>query len=426
MGGSIKAPYSFFNTGGPMKNKITAQLSAMMFLQFFVWGAWYVTVGNFMTANGMKDLTHWPYTMNAVAAIIAPFFLGLIADRYFNAERVMGVLHLIGGLAMLLLPFLTGNPTLFIVVILLYNICYMPTLGLTNSVAFQNITDQEKQFPLIRVFGTAGWIIAGLFISFVLGRFTGDALPDTTPMPLYTTGIASLLLGIYAFTLPKTPPQGAGNKVSVRSILGVEAFNQLKGRSFFVFLASSFLICIPLAVYYNFAPIYVMASGASNPAATMSLGQMSEVIFMLLMPLFFKRLGVKKMLLIGMAAWVLRYALFAMAAPAGVFWMIVIGIILHGICYDFFFVTGQIYVDKKSTPEIRSQAQGMLVLVTYGLGMFIGAQTAGRIFAGFLGSSDSLTPAQWQSFWWLPAAFAGVIMVLFAVFFKDDTAKSDV
>jgi len=401
----------------------------MMFLQFFVWGAWYVTIGIYMSHHGMNKLVHWPYTMNAVAAIAAPFFLGLIADRFFNAERVLGVLHLLGGVIMLLTPMFTTNPVLFIAMLLLYNLCYMPTLGLTNSVAFQNIEDQEKQFPLIRVFGTAGWIIAGLFISFILVRFTGidsvtskNILPETTRLPLYTTGIASILLGIYSFTLPKTPPQAAGQPFSARNILGVDAFNQLKSKPFFVFLTSSFLICIPLAAYYNFAPIFIEASGFKNPAATMTIGQMSEVIFMLLMPFFFARLGVKKMLLVGMGAWVLRYALFAVSAPASVVWMILTGIALHGICYDFFFVTGQIYVDKKSSPEIRSQAQGMLVLVTYGLGMFIGAQIAGWLFNRMVTTNTSSLLQQWQVFWWVPAGFAGVVMLIFGLLFHDKAA----
>lgn len=402
-----------------MKRGITAQLSAMMFLQFFIWGAWYTIIGIYMVNNGMEKLTHWPYTVNPIAAIVAPFFLGLIADRFFNAERVLGVLHLLGGVIMLLTPMFTANPVLFIIMLLLYNLCYMPTLGLTNSVSFQNIEDQEKQFPLIRVFGTIGWIVAGLFISFVLGRFTGGVKPETTALPLYATGIASIVLGIYSFTLPKTPPQAAGQEFSARNILGVDAFKQLKSKPFFVFLISSFLICIPLAAYYNFAPIFVEGSGFKNPAATMTIGQMSEVIFMLLMPFFFIRLGVKKMLIVGMGAWVLRYGLFALSAPASVTWMILFGIALHGICYDFFFVTGQIYVDKKSSPEIRSQAQGMLVLVTYGLGMFIGAQIAGNVYARFLGSETALNPSQWQNFWWLPVIFAGAVLVFFGLMFKD-------
>lgn len=406
---------------------ISARLSIMMFLQFFVWGAWYVTIGNYMTAMGMADLTHWPYTVNPIAAIVAPFFLGLVADRYFAAEKVLGVLHVLGGVVMLLTPATTGNPSLFIGMLLAYNLCYMPTLGLTNTLAFHNITDQEKQFPLIRVFGTIGWIAAGLFISFVLVGFAPEGMkPDETALPLYTTAVASVLLGLYSFSLPHTPPQGRGEPMSVRAILGIDAFQTLKGRPFFVFLASSFLLSIPLAAYYNFAPIFVNASGVENVAATLSLGQVSEVVFMLLMPFFFRRLGVKWMLLVGMGAWVLRYALFALAAPDGLFWMIAFGILLHGVCYDFFFVTGQIYVDKKSTAAIRGQAQGMLVLVTYGLGMFIGAQVAGNVFNTFLDGATTLDATEWASFWWIPALFAGVIMVLFGLLFNDKVDTSEV
>jgi nucleoside transporter len=415
-----------------MKNAIGARLSIMMFLQFFIWGAWYVTIGNYMAAHGMADLTHWPYTVNPVAAIIAPFFLGLVADRFFATEKVLGWLHLLGGVVMFTVPAATGSPTVFIGLLLLYNLCYMPTLGLANSLAFHNIDNQESQFPMIRVFGTIGWIVAGLFIGYVLGQFTGEELPDRTPLPLYATAAASLVLGLYSFTLPNTPPPAAGEKVSVQSIVGIDALRQLGSRSFYVFIACSFLICIPLAAYYNFAPIYaanaVYDQGTSNalvsllpnPSSLMSLGQMSEVAFMLLMPLLFARLGVKWMLAIGMGAWVLRYALFAMGAPESVFWMVAGGILLHGICYDFFFVTGQIYVDKKSSPKVRGQAQGFLVFVTYGLGMFIGAQVAGALFNGFLGEADALTMAGWHNFWLVPAGFALVVLLLFLAMFRND------
>jgi len=412
-------------------NSLASRLSVMMFLQFFVWGAWYTTVGNYMSAHGMAQLAYWPYTVNPIAAIVAPFFLGLIADRYFATERVLGALHLLGGVVMFLVPQATGASTLFIVLLLLYNLCYMPTLGLANSLAFHHIKAQERQFPLIRVFGTIGWIVAGLFIGFVLGRFSGDQLPDTTALPLYTTGIASILLGLYAFSLPHTPPPAAGQRVSVRSIVGLDALKQLGSRPFYVFIVSSLLICIPLSAYYAYAPIFarvgvydagtanVITKLLPNPSSLMTLGQMSEVIFMLLMPLFFLRLGVKWMLLVGMGAWVARYALFALGAPNTIFWMIAAGILLHGICYDFFFVTGQIYVDKKSTPAIRGQAQGMLVLVTYGVGMLIGAQVAGNLFNRFLGASTDLTLAQWQQFWWVPAGFAAVVLVAFGLLFHD-------
>lgn len=400
---------------------LNARLSLMMFLQFFVWGAWYTTVAVYMTSNGMGTLTHWPYTVNPVAAIVAPFFLGLVADRYFATEKVLGTLHILGGLVMLAVPSVSGNPTLFITLLLLYNLCYMPTLGLSNSLAFSHIRDAEKQFPLIRVFGTLGWIVAGLFVSFGLGRLVVGVLPEQTPGPLYTTAAISLLLGLYAFTLPHTPPRAAGQRVSIRSILGLDALATLGSRPFYVFIASSFLISVPLAAYYNFTQIFLGAAGVENIAATQTLGQMSEVIFMVLMPLFFARLGVKWMLVIGMGAWVLRYVLFAMAAPDAVLWLIVTGILLHGICYDFFFVTGQIYVDRKSTPAIRAQAQGFLVLATYGAGMLIGAQVAGYVYNRFLDGADALTLLQWQSFWYIPAGFAAVVMVGFALLFRDRT-----
>ncbi len=415
-----------------MQSAIGTRLSAMMFLQFFIWGAWYVTIGNYMAAQGMADLTHWPYTVNPVAAIIAPFFLGLVADRFFATERVLGTLHILGGLVMLTVPQATGSPLLFILLLLLYNLCYMPTLGLANSLAFHNIENQEKQFPLIRVFGTIGWIVAGLFIGFVLGQFSGGELPDRTPLPLYTAAVASLILGAYSFTLPHTPPPAAGEKVSFRSIVGVDAFRQLGSRAFYIFIACSILICIPLAAYYNFAPIFVanavydqnvsntVVELLPNPSSLMTLGQMSEAAFMVLMPLLFLRFGVKWMLAIGMAAWIFRYLLFALGAPDAVFWMVTAGILLHGICYDFFFVTGQIYVDKKSTPAVRGQAQGFFVLVTYGLGMFIGAQIAGALFNAFLGDAGVLTLARWQDFWLLPAGFALIVFLLFVFSFRDE------
>lgn len=373
-----------------------------------------------MTANGMENLTHWPFTVNPIAAIVAPFFIGLIADRFFSSEKVLGILHIVGGIVMFFTPQMTNTPTLFILMLLAYNLCYMPTISLVNSISFHNIDDQEKQFPVIRVFGTIGWIVAGLTVSFVLGRFVaGNMLPEATAMPLYMTAIASLLLGLYSFSLPHTPPSGAGQKVSVRSIIGVDALKKLGSRPFYVFLASSFLLCIPLSAYYNFTQIFLSATGFQNIAATQTIGQMSEIVFMLLMPFFFTRLGVKWMLSVGMLAWVLRYALFALGAPDQVTFMILLGIALHGICYDFFFVTGQIYVDKKATSDIRGQAQGLIVLVTYGVGMLIGAQVAGEVFNSFLGSNDALSLNQWYQFWWIPAIFAAAILTLFIFTFNE-------
>jgi nucleoside transporter len=401
----------------------SARLSLMMFLTFFVWGSWYTTIAVYMTEQGMGTLTHWPFTVNPIAAIVAPFFLGLVADRYFATERVLAVLHLLGGAILLATPSTSANPTLFILMLLAYNLCFMPTLGLSNSLAFHHITDQEKQFPRIRVWGTIGWIVAGLFISFALRAFV-DVRPEQTSLTLYTAGIASIVLGLYAFTLPHTPPRAAGQAVSVRSLVGLDALGQLGSRPFYVFVASSLLICIPLAAYYNFTQLFLEAARVENIAATQTLGQMSEMVFMFLMPFFFARLGVKWMLLVGMGAWVLRYALFALAAPDAVFWMIAIGILLHGICYDFFFVTGQIYVDKKSSPAIRGQAQGFLVFITYGVGMLIGAQVAGNVYNRYLAGAPSLTLERWHDFWWIPAAFAAAVMLFFALFFHDRVGRT--
>lgn len=409
-----------------MNKLLQTKLSLMMFLEFFIWGAWYSTVAVYMSVNGMENLTHWPFTVNPIAAIIAPFFVGFIADRYFATEKVLGFLHILGAVFMFLTPMAVNSPLVFILLLLAYNICYMPTMSLANSLSFHHIDDQEKDFPIIRVFGTIGWIVAGLVISFVLGYFLAEnVIPEETALPLYLTSAASLLLGLYSFTLPHTPPPAEGEKVSVRSIVGIDAIKKLGSKSFYVFLFSSFLICIPLAAYYNFTQIFLGDTGFSNIAATLTIGQMSEALFMVLIPAMFVRLGVKWMLAAGMFAWVLRYAFFAVGATDPIIWMIITGIALHGICYDFFFVTGQIYVDKKAPENIRGQAQGLIILITYGVGMLIGAQVAGQLYNLFLGEASSLSLAQWHDFWWIPAIFAAAVMIFFIIFFNDQVLDED-
>jgi nucleoside transporter len=402
-----------------MQKFVGTRLSAMMFLEFFVWGSWYVTVGNYMAAIGMSDAIYWAYTVGPIAAMVSPIFLGMVADRFFASERVLGVLQVLSGVVIAVAPFAaegeSASPVAFVLLLQLHMLFYMPTLGLVNTLAFHNMTNQEKQFPLIRVFGTIGWIVANVVVSKWLEA-------DATAVPLQIAGGAAVLLGIYSFTLPHTPPPAKGKRVSLRDVFCLDALVLLKGRSFLVFMVCSFLICIPLAAYYAYAPVFVSASGVENPAFYMSFGQMSEIFFMLIMPFFFVRLGVKWMLFVGMAAWVTRYGLFTAAVDQKIFWMILTGVILHGICYDFFFVTGQIYVDKKVSPAIRGQAQGFLVQVTQGLGMFAGAQVFGRIFNDLTGEGAEAA-TDWKSFWLIPAIFAGVIMVVFAVLFKDDTKK---
>ncbi|MEX0938313.1 MAG: nucleoside permease [Pirellulales bacterium] len=385
-----------------MNVSIAARLSAMMFIQFFVWGAWYVTAYLYLEKIGFGGSEiKWTYSVGPIAGLISPFFVGMIADRFFSTERVLGVLHLLGGVAMFLaigmmgggdpepirlaLPGMEGftislpafslieDPSAVWINIFFFAhmLCYFPTLALTNSLALHNVTDAERQFPLIRVFGTIGWIVAGLLISWQ----GWDAAINL----FYLAAVAAILMGLYSFTLPHTPPPSAGQKPTVREVLGLDALVLLKRPSFLIFMISSFLVCIPLAFYYQMAGKFVDHAGLANPAFKMSFGQMSEIFFMVVMPLFFVRLGVKWMLFVGMLAWVLRYALFAMAADEGIFWMVMTGVILHGICYDFFFVTGQIYTDRVAPRAIRSQAQGMLVLFTLGLGMLIGAQIAGQV-----------------------------------------------
>ncbi len=410
--------------GGRIITPTTLLLCGMMFLEFFIWGAWYVTTGNFMAENGMGRAIGWAYSVCPIAAIISPFFLGMVADRFFAVQRVLAVMSLLGGLAMFAVAFVarsdggTGNlQWLFIAMLLVHALCYMPTLGLTNTLAFHNLTNQETQFPLVRVFGTLGWIVANLIVSKVLAA-------DTRLIQYVVTGIAGVALAAFSLMLPHTPPPARGQPVSVRAIVGVDALALLRQPSFLIFIISSFLICIPLAAYYAYAQTFVRAAGFEAPAFTMSFGQMAEVVFMLVMPLFFAFLGVKWMLLVGMAAWVARYALFTGAAPGGIAWMIVLGILLHGICYDFFFVTGFIYTDKKATREIRGQAQGFLVLVTQGLGMLIGAQLSQAIFNRVVSGTGPELLKSYQTFWLIPCLMAAVVMVAFLLLFRDDGKAS--
>ncbi len=400
-----------------MLNPLTLRLGIMMFLEFFVWGAWYVTVGNYMKEHGMLDQIGWAYTVGPIAAIISPFFLGLIADRYFASERVLSGLHFLGALTMLAAPMAAKiSPTAFICVLLVHMLCYMPTLGLTNSLAFHNLEDQERQFPVVRVFGTVGWIAANEVVSRVFKA-------DYTETQFYVTAAAGILLAGYSFVLPHTPPPARGKDVTVREIVGWDALALLKERAFLVFVICSFLICIPLAAYYAFAPVYVGEVGFKAPATIMKWGQVSEIVFMLAMPVFFARLGVKWMLAIGMAAWVARYGLFAGAFENSVTWMVFLGILLHGICYDFFFVTGFIYTDKKCSPEIRGQAQGFLVLVTQGLGLGLGAPLVQKLVNRY---TDPQTKAiAWDYVWLVPCVMAGVIMVAFVLLFKDRSVKAE-
>ena len=405
---------------------IQIRLSIMMFLEFFIWGAWYVSMGPYMAKRGMSDTAiGTAYTLSPIGAIIAPFFLGLIADRFFSSERVLAVMTLIGGAAMLAVPAVAdkAGAGAFLWLILLHCVCFMPTINLTNSVAFANLSDQEKQFPMIRVFGTLGWIVANWTIS-LLGL-------DASASQFYIAGGAALALAAFSLVLPHTPPPLKGKKVTIGEIVGVDALKLFKSRSFAVFALCSFLISIPLAAYYNYAGRMVTdiltvrdpASATHPTTAWMSIGQAAEVIFMLIMPLFFRKLGVKWMLALGMFSWVLRYALFAAGAPHALLWVAMIGVALHGLCYDFFFVTGFIYTDKRAPKEIRGQAQGLLVLLTYGLGLGLGGYLVGlygeHVFKG--ATTPDARLALFRQFWIWPCAFAAGVLVLFTILFRDDS-----
>lgn len=390
-------------------------LCAMMFLQFFVWGSWYVTAGTLVPELGWTDATTgWVYSAGPIAAMISPLFLGLIADRYFPSQIVLAAMHLIGGGIMFYVPSVTaaGDAAQFEWLIFAYMLCYMPTLGLTNTVAFAHIDDPEKQFPLARVFGTLGWIAAVTLVSKGLGA-------DTDAVMFTVAGYSSIAMGVLCFLLPHTPPPAAGKQVSLSETLGLGALELFKQPAFVVFLLCSFLICIPLAGYYSYGNQFADTVW-EEPGFYMTFGQWAEVGFMLVMPLFFARLGVKWMLAVGMAAWVLRYGLWSGGAgETPIAWMVLSGILLHGICYDFFFVTGQIYVDRKARPQIRGQAQSLLVWITQGLGMFLGAQVMLRLVE----ANRTAAATDWATIWFWPCIGALAILVVFVLLFRDQKAE---
>jgi nucleoside transporter len=397
--------------GSAMSAATRLKLSTMMFLQFFVWGAWFVTMGTFLgeelSASGSQ--ISLAYLTQSLGAIAAPFFIGLIADQFFSAQKVLGILH-IAGAALLFFASTMSTFGAFFPVILAYMILYMPTLALVNSVSFRQMTSPEKQFPAVRVLGTIGWIVAGVIIGWLAWEQEAQ-LSQTFRM----AAVASLILGVFSFILPATPPTRRGEKATVRDILGLDAISLLKNRSYLVFFLSSIAICIPLAFYYNFTNLFLNEEGVKSAAAVQSLGQVSEVLFLLLMPFLLMRLGVKRTLAIGMAAWAIRYVFFAFGDAGSLFWMLLVGIVLHGICYDFFFVAGQIYTDKFAGVRFRSAAQGLITLATYGVGILIGSLAAGPIVDNFATDDGH----DWTQIWIIPAAIAGVVMILFLILFKD-------
>ncbi|HEY5773746.1 MAG TPA: nucleoside permease [Chitinophagaceae bacterium] len=395
-----------------MKLTTRFQLSSMMFLQFFIWGAWYVTMGTYLDkvlhATGVQ--VGAAYSAMAIATIFSPIFVGMIADRFFSAQKLLGVLHIVGAL---LLYYITriDNPSLFYWVVLLYSLMYAPTLALANSVAFRQMNDPAKEFPSVRFLGTIGWIAVGWMIDKVF-KLQTEQLAQT----FIIAAVASGILGLLSFTLPDTPPKAKGTQTTFAKVLGADALVLFKDRSFTVFLIASILICIPLSFYYSFTNLYLTEAGMKNVTSSMTLGQFSEALFILLIPFFFRRLGVKWMIAIGMIAWAVRFLLFGYGDAAENLWMLFAGIILHGVCFDFFFVTGQIYTDSKANIKIQNSAQGLITMATYGVGMWIGTLLSGYV-KDYYTATDYVV--LWKSIWLVPAGISVAVLLLFLLFFNE-------
>ena len=394
-----------------MTKGLRTKLSVMMFLQFFIWGAWAVTLGTYLgtTLAFEGSQIGLIYGTTAIAAIISPLFVGFIADRHFESQRVFSVMHFAGAILLFAASQVTDFVSLY-ALLLAYALCYMPTLALANGVGFRNLPDPDRQFPLVRVLGTIGWIVAGLVVGFL-------NLEDKN-VPLQIAAGVSVVLGVYGFLLPRTPPKKTGKAQSIGQMLGLDAFALLRDRAFLVLFVCSILISIPLAFYYNFTNLFLNELGLENAAGKMTMGQASEVAFMLIMPLLFRRMGVKWMIAVGMLAWVTRYALFAFGDidPATV-WMLYVGIILHGICYDFFFVAGQMFANQRAPESLKNSVQGIMTLGTYGVGMFIGSLASGWIVSGFT-SADGVKA--WDTIWMIPASMALLVLIAWVLLFNEE------
>ena len=392
-----------------MNKSINIRLSIMMFLEFFIWGCWFVTMGTFLSQsfNSSGAQIGLAYETQSWGAIIAPFIIGLIADRYFDAEKILALIHIIGGGLLFMCSIAMGFESFFPYIL------YMPTLALVNSISFRQMSDPSKEFPKIRVWGTIGWVVAGLVISYGVGWEASQTLEYT----FYLAAIVSVILGVFSFTLPKTPPKGKNSSSpSLKEILGLDALKLLNDSKYLIFFISSILISIPLSFYYADANLFLNELGMANAAGVMTLGQISEALFILLLPVFLKKYGIKTTLAVGMFAWALRYVLFAFGDTGSNIWMLIFGIILHGVCYDFFFVSGQIYTDFKAGEKYKSAAQGLITLAVYGIGMLIGFRLAGRVTDIYAIDGGH----NWSEIWTIPAIFAFVVFLLFILIYKNE------
>lgn len=383
----------------------------MMFINYVIWGAWYVTIGTYLTLTLKFTATETGaiFGTAALACMISPFFVGMIADRFFATERVLSFLHLIGAVLLFLVTRVTTFGPVY-GLMLAYCLCYFPTVALTNSLALRQVKDAGAEFPLIRVFATIGWIVIGVTIGWM-------KVEASSTQFLLAAG-ASVVMSVFSLFLPHTPPLGKGQPVNVRSILGLDTLVMLKQRSFLVFVLASIFACIPLTFYFSFTNAYLNDIGVPNAAGKMALGQASEVGVMLLMPLIFRRLTVKNIFVIGLLSWSVRYVLLALGDPGAGMWMFYVAILLHGVCFDFFFMTGQLYTDQEAPSHVRVSAQGFLTFVTYGLGMFIGSLLSGVTVDFFSTTVGTVVTRNWKSFWLSSAGMAFVILLLVAVFFE--------
>ncbi|MEE9685829.1 MFS transporter [Lelliottia amnigena] len=395
---------------------LVPRLSLMMFLQFFIWGSWSVTLGLVMTQHNMSLLIGDAFSAGPIASILSPFALGMLVDRFFPSQKVMAVMHLAGAAILMFVPgaLVAENGALLIGLLFGYTLCYMPTLALTNNIAFHSLNNVDKTFPVVRVFGTIGWIVAGVFIG-----VTGVSSSVTI---FQVAAASSVLLALYSLTLPHTPAPAKGLPVQLRDLFCADAFALLKTRHFFIFSLCAMLISVPLGTYYAYTASYLADAGIADVSTAMSFGQMSEIVFMLVIPLLFRRLGVKYMLLIGMLAWFVRYAFFALGVSEEGRFLLYLGILLHGVCYDFFFVVGFIYTDRVAGEKVKGQAQSMIVMFTYGIGMLLGSQISGALYNSLV--AGQTVPQAWVTFWWIPAVAAAVIALIFLVAFKYDDDKA--